>query len=303
MKNFPNLEKVVTTDKLATRLQYAVVLNGKIIATDSHVLSIIDLKLYIKDPENLKNIEGKIFDAKLLKRLAKADKIEFLTDKIILTEKKNISQVFYPGEISENREMFYRDEKTGEKLCGSFGFYPNIYAVIPEYDQTTGKINLSKYKRKTTAFNITKLSNIVAGFRNENHFIISDEKNRPSIVLPVPKEGEENIFAEIGLIMPVICPGLDLTIFDLKPEKIETAKSEIEAIEINQATEPEPAPEPPAKIEAAPAKIVLKRAPANRLKSEKKPAKNYAEISKKAIEASEPKKRRSFKMKLRTYLK
>jgi hypothetical protein len=65
---FPEIYKALSTDKFKTDQHYAVIEDGKIIATNGHVLIYSDFLLFVSNAEEA---EGKIIDSATLKILAK----------------------------------------------------------------------------------------------------------------------------------------------------------------------------------------------------------------------------------------
>ena len=259
MKNpiFADFTNLVSSDKLRPIFGLAVVKNGRLIATDSHQVTLVNLKIYINDPVQLENVENKVFDKELLKRLSKAQNVEFLTDTMILTEKKNISQVFYTGEIINN-SVFYRNEKTGlVDHENSAGRLPNYAAVIPGYKEKTGEIDFTDFKPKQHFLNTKLLSNIAAGFNTENVAILSNQRHL--IIVALPTDAEKLNFDQFAVLMPAIPLNKDLNLdsFFTPGAKVEPAPGEpIPAKETaaeNLPAAKETAEPIPAKVEPAPA--------------------------------------------------
>ena len=206
MKHFPNLTQAVSTDNLRPSMNYAIVQNGRIIATDVHVLVVIDLKVWIKDEEQLKNIEGKILNLKLLSKLAKDwSVLIFRKDSILFRDKTGFSEFsYYSGSINDKGKMFSFDIETEKYDEDDFGTYPNWKSVLPMTDKFKLKITDDPDLQESN-FSVKKIDHGVKAFTTDSvRMIATGGKNRPMIITPAMlPQYEHEEFSEIALIMPL----------------------------------------------------------------------------------------------------
>jgi hypothetical protein len=69
-KTFPNIYKALGCDDMRPAMQYAIVENGKLIATNGKILIVSDFAIFAEHSELA---EGKVFDKNLLRWMAKKD--------------------------------------------------------------------------------------------------------------------------------------------------------------------------------------------------------------------------------------
>lgn len=210
---FADVTKTISTDQLRPVMNYAIVENGRLISTDSHVLSVIKLDQFISEPEQLQNIEGKVFDAALIKKLAAADHLTFLENEIIIKTKKDTARAYYSGLINEAGEMFKTDDTTGETEKACFGKYPNWRAVVPHY--RNDRFDFSDLQPGPVSLNPAKIAAAATALNTEMlHFFI-DAANRPALTFAAReiKENDKPVFKidfeSFVLIMPVIFADLE----------------------------------------------------------------------------------------------
>ena len=119
-KHFPKISNVVSKDPLKKQMSFAVVMQGRILATNGRIGVDIALKSFIDDPEQIKNLEGKALDFEALK-LIERDGALFENDCFITLKGLKIP---YSGDIDEKREIVLND------LQMSY-IFPNLDAVFP----------------------------------------------------------------------------------------------------------------------------------------------------------------------------
>ena len=111
---------MVSKDPLKKQMSFAVVMQGRILATNSYIGVDIALKSFIDDPEQIKNLEGKALDFEALK-LIERDGALFENDCFIALKGIKIP---YSGDINEKREIVLYDLQTSY-------MFPNLDAVFP----------------------------------------------------------------------------------------------------------------------------------------------------------------------------
>lgn len=133
---FPNIYKALADDKLKPAMHYAIVEDGKIIATNGKVLVYSDLKLFV---ENSKQAEGKVFDKALL---------QWMTGKGLQSMEctsTGITGYFTDGRVEEKPYTGYCDtyqntnNVTVRRIYVPFGraiqetgSFPNWKSVLPD---------------------------------------------------------------------------------------------------------------------------------------------------------------------------
>jgi len=156
MKLFGDFHKVVGQPNQREALQHAVVERGAMVATDGHVLTVVDIRLWLDvhdkydNPDGLqrleyqlKNVEGKCFHRDLLKKMALTKWKELYFDEYGVTfiDKKDKEEFeHYSGEavqLLDNGTVDYKMWEAGEeegdiKISEErFWRYPNWRAIMP----------------------------------------------------------------------------------------------------------------------------------------------------------------------------
>lgn len=207
-KPFADVVKTISTDKFKPVMAWAIVEGARLISTDAHTLSVISLKNYIDDPDQLKNIEGKIFDAATCKKLAAADHLTFLENEIVIKVKNDLSRIFYPGFIDAAGILTPIDAATGEASAYTVGKYPNWRAVVPHYKNDI--FDFSELKPGPICFSAAKIAAAAAALNSDFLHFFTSEPNRPGLIfttqnIEIEKKKVSKIdFESFVLIMPVI---------------------------------------------------------------------------------------------------
>lgn len=208
-KPFADVTKTISTDIFKRVMQFAIVEGGRLISTDGHLLSVINLTQYITEPDQLENVEGKIFDAATCKKIAAADHLTFLENEIVIKKGKDTARIFYPGIISEAGDIQEIDAATGELQTALTGRYPNWRAVVPNYKNNT--FNFSELKPGPIGFGASKIAAAAAALNSEFLYFFTSEPNRPGLIFTAREMPTENNktalkidFESFVLIMPVI---------------------------------------------------------------------------------------------------
>ena len=178
-KHFPKLSNVVHKDPLKKQMSFAVVMQGRILATNGFIGVDIALKSFIDDPEQIKNLEGKALDFEALK-LIERDGALFENDCFITLKGLKVP---YSGDIDEKREIVLND------LQMSYMF-PDLDAVFP-----TDKTVVTD--REDLGMNPKLLQNIsdclsppyikLRWYAHNKAYLIhaGDEENQRAIMMPV----------------------------------------------------------------------------------------------------------------------
>ena len=141
---FPNIYKVLGTDENRPTLSYAIIEDGKIVATNGKILIFSDFSNYVINPELSEN---KVFDKDLLKWMSKKDfyQLECTHTGIVAYSTKGMEEKPYSGyfevkEITKDygniiiRPVFVNAGKR------EIGGYPNWKSAIPcDSDYTESK--------------------------------------------------------------------------------------------------------------------------------------------------------------------
>jgi hypothetical protein len=155
---FPNIYKALANDEFRPAMNYAIIDDGKIVATNGCLLIASDFHLFVDNPELA---VGKVFDKNLLRWMAKKDFKQLeCTETGIIAYKKRCEKEekpysgYFRALEKESRAIFlYSDERK------KIGNYPNWKSVIPDdskYKEATGI--------KSIGFDTTRLSIIADCF-------------------------------------------------------------------------------------------------------------------------------------------
>lgn len=202
-KQFPDLSFAVSTDTLRPAMQYAIVEDGKIIATNSMVMACVDLRIWM-DEEQVLKLEGKAFDIHLLKKLSKAWKeILFHKDNILFVDRHGFCELnYYSGIYNKDGEIKKYNPISSEFIDVASKF-PNWKAITPVTDKK--KLKLSEIPEgEELNFNLDLLNNAVKCLTTK---IISvkatGRKNKPYLVTPLMASSYSNPeFSEYVILMP-----------------------------------------------------------------------------------------------------
>lgn len=191
--SFPKIHLFLRqVDELRPHLHYAIIEQGKIIATDGNIMFFHDLSTFVINPENA---EGKVLDCNTIKFLSskKFEKIECSSEGFIAYTKKNIELKAYPGYFKIGKEVRKLYSNSGLE----WGKYPDWSAVIPTeecYNKAEGL--------KTIGFNAENLSILLNCFSFEKNTKLKFqfwEQNKNVKITPVIQSEEGNQVA-------ILCP-------------------------------------------------------------------------------------------------
>lgn len=243
MKSFGAFQNLVSSDSLRPTLNYAVIDDGALWATDSHVLIKSDLDLWeCIDKDSLQVAEGKVLDAKTLQKMngAKVRFISFNEEGVELYytwQKTAQPDEFYRysakyfGEGRSRKSYVWLDfygkpkfdadaegepkrDNDGDIIYDTFSF-PYFKGVFPSEFFVRG---LEIYPMPDTmAISAMSLNNIAQCFSslegtevNFNYGVkfynfIKDNYNRPIIILPAHTSyGDANYLKQYALVMPIL---------------------------------------------------------------------------------------------------
>ena len=203
-KKFPDISEAVSTDSLRPIMQYAVVQNGRIIATDSHILVNISLNIWIESEEELANLEGKIFNIKLLKKITKNwSELIFQKDRILFKDKDGFTEfAFYSGRIDQKGYMETYNPETEE--YSELGTYVNWKNVVPMTDKNKLKLDGAPELQEAN-FWMRVLAKAVKSFSTDKiRMIATGGGLKPLIVTPCKMaEYQHDEFSEYAMVMPI----------------------------------------------------------------------------------------------------
>lgn len=149
---FPNILDFLSTDPSTPWMHYAIVLNGKLQATNNKMACYIDVSTFIEDEAQIKAIEGKVFNSE--------DLITMRDQKIKFTENGFINMIDpkeYTGTIGQNREIRLYDDIMDEYvLAKDFKKFPDLTQVLPAI--TEKDVNISHVQKRNTHFRGVGLS-------------------------------------------------------------------------------------------------------------------------------------------------
>lgn len=152
---FPNILDFISKDPATPWMHYAVVLNGKLMATNNKMACYIDVCTFCDSEEQIKAIEGKVFSREDLEILKDPDveSIKFRNVGFsVYTDLLGLPySAAYTGTIGQNREIsLYDDLMEGyvpEKSFKKFPDFSNIIPALTEYD-----IDVVKVQKRNTHF-------------------------------------------------------------------------------------------------------------------------------------------------------
>ena len=142
---FPNIYKALGTDEKRPTYSYAIIEDGKIVATNGRVLIFSDFSNYVINPELSEN---KVFDRDLLKWMTKKDfyQLECTHTGIVAYSTKGMEEKAYSGhfEVKEitkdNGNKFITRPIFVNAGKREIGGYPNWKSAIPcDEDYTESK--------------------------------------------------------------------------------------------------------------------------------------------------------------------
>lgn len=213
---FPNILDFLSTDSAKPWLHYAVVLNGKLMATNNKMATYIDVRTFCESEEQVKNIEGKVFNS---------EDLIYMKNRNIFFEKDgynyDISPIPYTGVIGKDREIKLFDELMDDyNLVRGFKKFPDFNAIIPAL--TDNNIDVAKVQKRNTHFRgcgvaVPQMTAISKAFKQSEEGLFNlrfeffhaakekDKVDKPSApILVTPFKSEFPLYYEACVINPVI---------------------------------------------------------------------------------------------------
>lgn len=126
-KYFPKVSNIIGRDATKPPMMYAVIMDGRLLATDGTVAVDILLSSFMDDPDSIKNLEGKALNLEALKVIERDGAIFGVSG---ITSLKGL-KIEYSGEIDASREIVLQDLQTAYT-------FPNIKAVFSNDNTTIG---------------------------------------------------------------------------------------------------------------------------------------------------------------------
>ena len=148
---FPNILDFLSTDPSTPWMHYAIVLNGKLQATNNKMACYIDVSTFIDDEAQIKAIEGKIFKGPCINALVSSSEYNFSENSYNSYNLGNKTEFEYRGTIGQNREIRLYDDLLDEYVLEkSFKKFPDFTTLIPALDGN--EIDVFKVQKRNTHF-------------------------------------------------------------------------------------------------------------------------------------------------------
>lgn len=214
---FPNILDFLSTDPAKPWLHYAVVLNGKLMATNNKMATYIDVRTFCTSEEQVKNIEGKLFSSEELIYM-RGEKVTFSENHIGV----NGESVYnYTGIIGKDREIKLFDDLMDDyNLVRGFKKFPDFNSIIPAL--TGNDIDVAKVQKRNTHFRgcgvaVPQMTAISKAFKQSEEGLFNlrfeffhaakdkDKVDKPSApILVTPFKSDFPLYYEACVINPVI---------------------------------------------------------------------------------------------------
>ena len=217
---FPDILKYLATDTKNPERQYAAVIDGRLQATNGHIGCYIDVDVFCTDPEQRKNLEGKIFDVEDLLLIKDLDtkNITFNKEGYILSTHLNTLSRPYTGIVdTKSLKISIYDADFDDYLEKSYKF-PDLASVIYAMG-SDGQPDIKKIQSRNTHFRGVNLDpsllmNIANSFetKDPNYLRLEffhaqpakDKVEKPSAAILVsPLKSKYPLYKEMAVIMPV----------------------------------------------------------------------------------------------------
>lgn len=217
---FPDIVNFLDSEGKSPEMQYAAVLNGRLQATNRHIGCYIDVDVFCTDPEQRKNLEGKLFNSEDLSLINEIDvkNITFTADGYILsTHLNNINRPYIGTVDPKTRKINLYDDIFDEYIEKSYKF-PDLASVIYAVG-SDGQPDIKKIQSRNTHFRGVNLApsmlmSIANSFeqKDPNYLRLEffhaqpakDKVERPSAAILVsPLKSKYPLYKEMAVIMPV----------------------------------------------------------------------------------------------------
>ena len=217
---FPDIVNFLDSEGKSPEMQYGAVLNGRLQATNRHIGCYIDVDVFCTDPEQRKNLEGKIFDVEdllLIKDLGTKN-IAFNKDGYILSTHLNTLSRPYTGIVDTKSLKISIYDADFEEYIEKHLKFPDLASVIYAVG-SDGQPDIKKVQSRNTHFRGVNLApsmlmSIANSFeqKDPNYLRLEffhaqaakDKVERPSAAILVsPLKSKYPLYKEMAVIMPV----------------------------------------------------------------------------------------------------
>ena len=217
---FPDIVNFLDSEGKSPEMQYAAVLNGRLQATNRHIGCYIDVDVFCTDPEQRKNLEGKIFDVEDLLLIKDLDtkNITFNKEGYILSTHLNTLSRPYTGIVDTKSIKISIYDADFEEYIEKNLKFPDLASVIYAVG-SDGQPDIKKIQSRNTHFRGVNLDpsllmNIANSFetKDPNYLRLEffhahpakDKVERPSAAILVsPLKSKYPLYKEMAVIMPV----------------------------------------------------------------------------------------------------
>lgn len=189
-RKFPNYLGIISKPKnFKPIMEIAIVKDGYLIATDGYILAVTNLMIKY-EIEELKNLEGKVFNREALTKLAKATYIQFEKDRIIYNAGKNTNILEYSGTIDDKNKVYLLNPITLE--FKEHGIYPDYKKIMYGADTSTNeiKLDLSAFTNNYIGVNADYLKNAAEALLTESVIILGSELYKPLLIIKCLKDNK-----------------------------------------------------------------------------------------------------------------
>lgn len=214
---FPNILDFLSTDPATPWMHYAIVLNGKLQATNNKMACYIDVSTFIEDDAQIKALEGKVFKGSCINALMSSSEYNFSENSYNLG---NRAEFEYRGKIGQNREIRLYDDLMDEYVMAKdFKKFPDFTTLIPALGGDD--IDVAKVQKRNTHFRgvgvgVPQMVSISKAFQQSNddlfnlrfEFFHADKtKDKVNLVsapiLVTPFKSKFPLYKEAAIINPV----------------------------------------------------------------------------------------------------
>ena len=217
---FPDIVNFLDSEGKSPEMQYVAVLNGRLQATNRHIGCYIDVDVFCTDPEQRKNLEGKIFDVEDLLLIKDLDtkNITFNKEGYILSTHLNTLSRPYTGIVdTKSLKISIYDADFEEYIEKNLKF-PDLASVIYAIG-SDGQPDIKKVQSRNTHFRGVNLApsmlmSIANSFETKDPKYLrleffhaqpaKDKVEKPSAAILVsPLKSKYPLYKEMAVIMPV----------------------------------------------------------------------------------------------------
>lgn len=215
---FPNILNFLSNEPTTPWLHYAIVLNGKLQATNNKMACYIDVSTFCESEEQIKAIEGKIFNSEDIISI-RGEAVNFTESGYALIGLEVYKE--YTGTIGPNRDIsLYDDLMEDYNLARGFKKFPDFTTIIPAL--TDYEIDVAKVQKRNTHFRgvgvaVSQMMGIAAAFQQSQEGLSNlrfeffhaakdkdkvDKSSAPILVTPFKSKFE--LYKEAAIINPVL---------------------------------------------------------------------------------------------------